>query len=172
MKEFLKRRLVRPILDLLKQGVTPEKIALSVAIGAAIGVFPAIGTTTTICAVLAFALGLNLPAIQLVNYLMYPAQIALLLPFFRFGEKLFRAPHVPISAAQIHAMVHESPWNTIKFLWTATWHAMVAWCLIAPVLVAALYATLTPLLRHAMTREGSSTTTSASQSQRMSSTSS
>ena len=30
---FFYRRLVRPILDLLKQGVTPEKLALSLALG-------------------------------------------------------------------------------------------------------------------------------------------
>src|SRR5262249_21127692 len=71
---FFRRRVARPILELLIEGVTPEKIALSLALGAAFGVFPALGWTTTLCAVLAFALKLNLPAIQLVNYLMYPVQ--------------------------------------------------------------------------------------------------
>jgi uncharacterized protein (DUF2062 family) len=96
MKEgFLHRRLVRPVLDLLRQGVTPEKIALSLALGVALGVFPVLGSTTALCALAALALRLNLPAIQIVNYFVYPLQIALLIPFFRLGERLFRAPIFP-----------------------------------------------------------------------------
>src|SRR5580692_9953689 len=105
---FLYRRLFRPVLDLLKQGVTPEKLALSLALGAVLGIFPALGWTTMLCAIAAFALGLNLPAIQIVNYFIYPLQIALLIPFFRVGEKLFGAPHLPLSLTQIPAMVHAS----------------------------------------------------------------
>jgi uncharacterized protein (DUF2062 family) len=150
---FFHRKLVRPILDLLRQGVTPEKIALSLALGAALGVFPALGWTTALCAIAAIVLRLNLPAIQIVNYLMYPAQIVLLVPFFRLGEKLFRAPHLAVSAPQIYGMIHASAWNAIKLLWTTTWHAMVAWGLIAPVFVGLMYVILTPVLRRVLRRE-------------------
>jgi uncharacterized protein (DUF2062 family) len=150
---FFHRKLVRPILDLLRQGVTPEKIALSMALGAALGVFPALGWTTALCAIAAIVLRLNLPAIQIVNYLMYPAQIVLLVPFFRLGEKLFRAPHLAVSAPQIYGMIHASAWNAIKLLWTTTWHAMVAWGLIAPVFVGLMYVMLTPVLRRVLRRE-------------------
>src|SRR6266851_3505207 len=109
MKEgFFKRRLVRPILDLLRQGVTPEKIALSVAMGAALGMLPALGLSTTLCAIAAFALRLNLPAIQIVNYFVYPAQIALLVPFFRWGEKLFRRPVFPDSRPEFFRFFPQS----------------------------------------------------------------
>jgi uncharacterized protein (DUF2062 family) len=150
---FFHRKLVRPILDLLRQGVTPEKIALSLALGAALGVFPALGWTTALCTIAAIVLRLNLPAIQIVNYLMYPAQIVLLVPFFRLGEKLFRAPHLAVSAPQIYGMIHASAWNAIKLLWTTTWHAMVAWGLIAPVFVGLMYVILTPVLRRVLRRE-------------------
>lgn len=147
MKGFFKRRVLQPIVDLLKQGVTPEKMALSLALGAAFGVFPALGWTTSLCAIIALAFRLNLPAIQIVNYFMYPVQIALLLPFFRLGEKLFRAPHLPISVSQMYAMIHASVWGAIKLLWTTTWHAIVVWAMMAPMFVALLYAILLPLLR-------------------------
>src|SRR5271156_1830823 len=107
---FMQRKLVRPIIELLKEGVTPEKMALSLALGSALGIFPALGWTTALCAIAALALRLNLPAIQIVNYFVYPAQIALLIPFFRLGEKLFRAPHLPISVLQIHAMIRANMW--------------------------------------------------------------
>jgi uncharacterized protein (DUF2062 family) len=130
--------------------VTPEKIALSVALGAALGVFPALGWSTTLCAIAAIVLQLNLPAIQIANYIVYPAQIALLVPFFRWGEKLFRGPHFPISVPQIYGLFHAGAWIAVKLLWTTIWHAMVVWGMIAPVFVGLVYAILMPLLRRAM----------------------
>ncbi len=79
---WLRRKIVNPILDLLRQGITPEKIALSIALGLTLGVAPVLGSTSILCLLAAFVLGLNLPAIQLVNYLVYPLQLALLAPFF------------------------------------------------------------------------------------------
>ena len=150
---FFYHRLVQPLLELLKQGVTPEKLALSIALGAVFGIFPALGLTTTFCALIALIWRLNLPAIQLVNYSMYPVQIACIFPFFRLGEKLFRAPHLPISLAQISAMARADLWGSIKFLWSTTWHATVTWALIAPVLTTILYVILVPLLRLAVRRQ-------------------
>jgi uncharacterized protein (DUF2062 family) len=132
--------------------VTPEKIALSIALGVALGVLPALGWTTLLCLIAAILLRLNLPAIQIVNYFVYPAQLALLLPFFRWGEKLFRAPHFPISVPQIHALFRAGMWLAIKLLWTTIWHAIIVWGMMAPVFVALLYVILTPLLRRALRR--------------------
>jgi uncharacterized protein (DUF2062 family) len=150
---FLERRLVRPLLELLRQGVTPERLALSIALGATLGVFPALGLTTTMCAIVALVFRLNLPAIQLVNYFVYPLQIALLIPFFRLGEKLFRAPHLPLSVPQIYAMIHTSVTGAVRALWTTTWHAIVGWCLTAPLAALVLYLTLVPALRRVARRK-------------------
>ncbi len=120
---------------------------MSLALGVALGVFPVLGTTTALCALAALILRLNLPAIQIVNYFVYPLQIALLIPFFRMGEKLFSAPRLPLSIAQILAMAQANLWGATRFLWTTIWHSIVAWCLIAPVFVAVAYLILLPLLR-------------------------
>ena len=100
-ESLLQRRIVRPVIELLREGVTPEKIALSIAFGITLGVFPVLGSTTALCALAALTFRLNLPAIQLVNYFVYPLQVAFLIPFFRLGEKLFGAQHLPLSVAQI-----------------------------------------------------------------------
>jgi len=148
MKEhYLYRWLIRPVLDLLRQGVTPEKLALSIALGLALSVFPAFGWTTTLCALAALVFRLNLPAIQLINYFMYPVQIALLLPFFRLGEILFRAPHLPISIAGIYRMAHANLWGAIRFLWSTTWHAIIVWAVLAPLFTALIYFVLMPVFR-------------------------
>jgi uncharacterized protein (DUF2062 family) len=156
MKEsFFHRCLARPIVDLLRQGVTPEKIALSLALAVALGVFPVLGSTTALCALAALLLRLNLPAIQIVNYFVYPLQIALLIPFFRLGERLFRAPHLPLSVLQIYAMIHANMWDAIRSLWTTAWHAIVVWCLVAPVFAAIIYAVLAPALRRVLCKQAS-----------------
>jgi uncharacterized protein (DUF2062 family) len=149
---FIQRKLVRPIIDLLKQGVTPEKMALSLALGVTLGIFPALGWTTALCAIAALALHLNLPAIQIVNYFMYPAQIALLIPFFRLGEWLFGAPRLAISIPQMYALIHANVWNAIRTLWTTTWHAIVVWCVLAPMIVGLIYVILVPALRRVLRR--------------------
>ena len=150
---FLQRRLVRPVIELLRQGVTPEKLALSIVFGVTLGVFPALGVTTAFCAIAALAFRLNLPAIQIVNYFVYPLQIALLIPFFRLGEKLFGAQHLPLSVPQIYAMIHASMTGAIRALWTTTWHAIIVWCLVAPVAAVILYFALVPVLRRVARRK-------------------
>ena len=67
MKAFLQKRLIAPILQLLTQGITPEKIALSLAFGIMLGVFPVLGTTTLLRFAAALIFRLNLAAVQLVN---------------------------------------------------------------------------------------------------------
>jgi uncharacterized protein (DUF2062 family) len=157
MKEsFIYRRLIRPILELLQQGVTPEKLALSLALGLVIGVFPAVGWTTTLCALAALIFRLNIPAIQMINYFMYPAQIALLLPFFRLGEKVFRAPHLAISLPHIYEMVRADHWGAIRFLWITTWHAIVVWAVLAPLSTLLIYYVLVPVFRRVARRIGAS----------------
>ena len=146
MRRFFHRRLVRPIVDLLIQGITPEKIALSIAFGLVLGVFPALGWTTLLCLLVAVWLKVNVPAMQLVNYLAYPLQLALLVPFIRAGEVLFRAPKLVISLPQILAMVRADVWHAVTALWVATIHAIVVWTLIAPAAVYLIYKILSPIL--------------------------
>lgn len=122
-------RLTRHVLDLLKQGITPQKIALAVVLGVLLGIAPVLGTTIVSCTVAALWLRLNLPLIQVVNNLVYPLQLLLLTPFVQAGQWLFRQPPLPLSASQIVAMVEKDLWGSIASLWTYTWHGAVAWLL-------------------------------------------
>ena len=146
-KDFWQRKFVKPIIDLLNQGITLQKIVLSIAIGATLGVIPVPGATTILCTIAAIIFRLNLPAIQLVNYLVYPLQIILLIPFYRAGEFVFNAEPLSLSASQVVEMIKEDIWAAIKFLWDTTLHAVVVWCILAPILVAILYYLLLPLVK-------------------------
>jgi len=91
MRGFWRRRIAGPLLALLGQGLSPEGIALSLSVGVAVGLFPVIGLTTLLGLALGAALRLNLPAVQLANWLSYPLQLVLILPFVRWGERLLGA---------------------------------------------------------------------------------
>ena len=94
---------------LLGQGHTPEKVALSVALGITLGLFPIFGTTTLLCVAAAMALRLNHPAIQITNQLMYPIQIPLIVVFIRLGESMLGAAPIPFSAALMVAELRANP---------------------------------------------------------------
>jgi len=152
-ENFLQRRVIKPLVNLLWQGVTPEKLALSLALSAALAVIPAFGWSVWLCGLAGLAFGLNLPAMQAVNYFLYPAQIALLLPFFRLGEKLCRVPHLPLSISQIVSMAHANLWGAIILLWNTTWHAVVVWALLAPFAIGLIYLALLPIFRRVAKRQ-------------------
>lgn len=151
---FFYRRVVGPIVALLTQGITPEKIALSLAFGIVLGIFPVLGSTTILCAAAALIFRLNLPAIQLVNYLIYPLQLFLLLPFIRVGEMLFRVAPLQLSLAQILAMVRADLPHAVATLWLAGVHAMSAWLLTGPPAILLLYFLLSRALRQVAASSG------------------
>jgi uncharacterized protein (DUF2062 family) len=144
---FFQQRIVRPVLDLLRQGTSPEEIALSIAFGLVLGIFPSLGWTTLLCLLAAVIFRLNLPAVQLVNYFAYPLQLALLIPFIRAGEFLFHSVRLPLSLIQILAMIKADVWHAINVLWIATVHAIAAWALVAPLAIYVLFRILSPMLR-------------------------
>ena len=152
MPEWVRRRVTAPILQLLRQGITPEKIALSIALGVTLGIAPMLGTTSLLCFLAALALRLNQPAIQLVNYLVYPLQLALLVPFLKLGERVFGAQASGLSLSQITGMVRAHPWNAINTLWIATVHALVVWLILSAVMAGILYSVLAVVLRQAGAR--------------------
>src|SRR5690349_7294474 len=95
-----RRRIVSPVLKRIQGvmtcGLTPRKLAMTLCVGAAVGVMPLLWGVTLICIMLAHILRLNQVALQSINYLLYPLQLALLVPFFKLGEWLFPwGPPVP-----------------------------------------------------------------------------
>ena len=147
-QSFWRRRVLAPIVAQLRQGITPEKVALTIALGCALGIFPILGSSTLLCALAAIRLRLNLPVIQLVNYLVYPLQLILLLPFYRAGETLFGQPHVPIfSVTELIDRFRVGPGQFFIDYGMVGVYGIVVWCLLAPLLVAALSCSLRPALR-------------------------
>lgn len=147
------RRVVAVVAKQLTQGVTPERLALTIALGLVLGVFPVLGTTTLLCGIAAAALGLNQPVIQLVNYVAYPAQLVALIPFYRAGETLFHRPHLPLS---VPLLVERFRGNTGKFFadfGLVAVDGVVVWCLVAPFVAATIYYVARPSLQRLARRK-------------------
>ena len=146
---WLRRRIVEPLLALLRQGITPAKLALSLAFGIGVGIFPVLGCSTILLTVIALALRLNLPAIQLVNYLVSPVQLLLIIPFVRVGEALTGAPRQPLNIAEGMALLAQGVAHAVVVLWSAIVHAALAWLVLGPIVVFVLYRLFLPLLQRA-----------------------
>lgn len=147
VRSFLDRRIRDPIRQQLTQGLSPEKIALTVAVGLCIAVNPIVGTTTILCFVAAWALRLNQPIIQAINWSSYALQLLLIFPFIRLGEWMFRAPRETRSLERLVALMRADPAAAFTDLRTTLGHAFVAWLAAAPFLVGALYFGTLPACR-------------------------
>jgi uncharacterized protein (DUF2062 family) len=133
----------------LSQGISPRRLALTLALGFAVGCIPVIGIPTVLCAALAVALRLNLPVIQAANYAAMPLQLALIVPFVRMGGRIVSwivsaqqprllSPSALLQLSAPHSAVHMSG---------LAGQALLAWLLAAIPSVCLMTAMLTVMLR-------------------------
>ena len=126
------------IKNLFTQGISPRKLALTISLGVFIGIIPVLWGSTLICALLAFAFRLNQLSIQAANFLVYPMQIALIIPFYRIGAGIF--PWGPSVSPDIFAKGIKNAWmGNLVPMAAATVKALAAWFLIAAPVVVLLY---------------------------------
>ena len=148
LKKFWQERVIAVIVAQFTQGFTPQKIALTIALGLNLGLFPILGATTALCAIAGLWLKLNQPVIQLLNWLASPLQLAMILVFVRIGEWLVRAQPVSFSIPELFRKFHESPAKFMQEFGLTGLHGIIAWLVIAPFLTALIYLlVLTPLKR-------------------------
>ncbi len=151
-ESFWRRRVVGPLLVQLTQGVTPDRIALTVAVGTACSLLPFLGFTSLMNLGVGLWLRLNQPILQTLNQLLGPVQLALILGYVRVGEKIWRAEPMPLSIGILLKAFKDDPWAFVqRFGWTGV-HAATAWALSAPLIVATLYYGLRPVLRRLGTK--------------------
>ena len=142
-----RRRVLDIVLAQLRQGITAEKIALTLAIGLVLGLFPIFGTTSALCVLAALWLKLNQPMIQLVNWFAAPLQLPGIYLFVRIGERLTGSPPVQFSITGLAQQFRASPLQFLQQFGMTGLRSVLAWLLIAPVIAAAVYVALLPPLR-------------------------
>jgi uncharacterized protein (DUF2062 family) len=135
----------------LRQGISPRRLALALALGFALGCIPIVGLPTALCAMIALAFRLNQPLIQAANYAAMPFQLALILPLARLGAKLI--PVTPDPGMNLTLLFH-SPAQLLTYsprlviqLGGMAGQALLAWLVLAIPVVVLLTPALALLLR-------------------------
>ena len=155
-RTWVQRRLLDPFMSLLKAGLSPGSLALTVGLGFAFGISPTVGFTTLLGTATALRLRLNVAAMQLVAHLLSPVQLLLLLPLLRWGATLLGQGEkvANLTLDQIKHMIKVEGWGSvIQLLWRAELGAVIIWLAVSVPLVAAVYFGLRPVFRKVLKRQ-------------------
>jgi uncharacterized protein (DUF2062 family) len=145
---FWQRRLVRPVLALLTQGVTAEKLTLTFSTGAVCSMFPFLGTTSLLNFGVGLWLRMNQPVLQTLNQLLTPVHLVMIVVYVRIGEGLWGATADRFTIDDMVTTFRDA--SFLEFLQRfgqAGIHAFTAWLVTAPLLFAGIYFPLRPVLR-------------------------
>lgn len=132
LREFVRCKVLRPLLRQLRGGVTPRRMAWSLALGMVIGINPSVGLTTLVVVMLAWMLGLNQVASQIGSHVVAPLHLVLFIPFIDLGVHLFHTRRLPLDRRQIEHLSHH-PLRLIHEIWRWEWHALIVWGIIAAI---------------------------------------
>ena len=147
---FWCRRVIEPIRAQLTQGVTPDKIALTLSVGTACSLLPFLGFTSLLNLGVGLALRMNQPILQTLNQLLGPLQLVLILVHVRIGEWLWGVTGDRFTVGEmVRAFRDHSIGEFLaRFGWAGI-HALSAWLLLAPVLATVVYFSVRPAIRRA-----------------------
>ncbi len=147
-RSFWQRRVLDPIVAQLTQGITPDRIAASLAVGTLCSLFPFFGFTTLLNLGVGVWLRLNQPLLHTLNQLLGPVQVVMIFVYVRLGEFIWGATSDKFTLAEVIATFREA--SILEFLERFGWagvHAFTAWTITAPVLLASIYYPLRPVIK-------------------------
>lgn len=127
------------MVEFLKQGMTPEKMALTCALGVIVGILPIWGITTFLCLLIAPIFRINMVMLQLVHYFVYPAQLLLIIPFIKIGTFLFDINPMPYGLNELISRFKVDFWNELKQVGLAVFLGVGVWAVISLPLGIAIY---------------------------------
>ena len=137
--KFSKKYFNEILTQALKQGITPNKLAITCALGMVIGIFPIMGASTLICFILSIIFRLNIPVMQLVNYVVIGLQVICIVPFIKFGKYLFGLPGLSYSQDELIWLFQNDFWKLLKDSSVAFAGGVGAWLLVSIPIFFALY---------------------------------
>jgi uncharacterized protein (DUF2062 family) len=132
LREWFRCRILRPLLRQMRGGVTPRRLAWSLALGVVVGINPSVGLSTIFVVMLAWAFGLNQIASQIGTHAATPLHLLLFLPFIQLGVYLFHTRRLPLTRGQLERLSHH-PVHLLRAIWQWEWHALVVWGVVAAI---------------------------------------
>lgn len=147
-RSFWQRRMVDPIIAQITQGVTPDRIAFTLAVGSGVSMFPFLGFTSLLNLAVGLRLRLNQPILQTLNQLLGPLHLIMIIIYVRVGEAIWGAERIPFSIPVLLDTLRHQPISEFlhRFGW-ASIHALTAWVISLPLIILPLNVILRPILR-------------------------
>lgn len=150
IREWFRCHVLRPLLRTLRGGVTPRRLAWSLALGMVVGINPSVGLTTLLVVLVAWVFGLSKLASLVGTNVVAPLHLLLFIPFIELGVHLFHTRKLPMDRKQLELLSHH-PFRLFHSIWQWEWHALIVWGVVAgvamPLLAVYLRRALVVLLR-------------------------
>ncbi|OWM91556.1 uncharacterized protein LOC116214959 [Punica granatum] len=140
------KRIVDPLIQILRRGAEPRLLAFSSALGITLGVFPICGVTVFLCGMAIAVLGsrCHSPSVMLFNFIATPVELGLVVPFLRFGEAISGGPHFPLTSDALKKVFTGQASREVLL---SILHALIGWAVAAPFILGALYLILLPCFK-------------------------
>jgi uncharacterized protein (DUF2062 family) len=150
IREWFRCHVLRPLLRALRGGVTPRRLAWSLALGMVVGINPSVGLSTLFVVLVAWVFGLSKLASLIGTHVVAPLHLLLFIPFIDLGVHLFHTRKLPMDRKQLEHLSHH-PLRLFHDIWQWEWHALIVWGVLAgiamPLLAIYLRRLLIVLLR-------------------------
>lgn len=147
IKGWVDRKFLSPITTAIKEGISIERLSVSLALGITIGLIPLYGITTLIVGLIALSLKLNFVAMQIAHYIVHPLQIALIIPFLKLGDTLMKSGSISFSVQQYIHLFKTDFWGALRELWLVNLSAIGVWLILSVPLFFGLYFLLVYTIR-------------------------
>jgi uncharacterized protein (DUF2062 family) len=143
IREWFRCRVLRPLLRALRGGVTPRRLAWSLALGMVVGINPSVGLTTLLVVLVAWVFGLSKLASLVGTHVVAPLHLLLFIPFIELGVHLFHTRKLPMDRKQLEHLSHH-PLRLFHEIWQWEWHALIVWGVVAGIAMPLLAVYLPP----------------------------
>lgn len=142
--QHVRKLVIRPLKLIVTSGLSPRRLALTICVGSTIGVLPLLWGSSLLCLWLAQRFRLNHLVLQSINYLLYPVQLALLLPFCKLGLLLlpFGTTATPEQLGHLLTVFPTGITQMLPLILWLTCKAVVAWLITVPPLGLLVYLVL------------------------------
>lgn len=127
VKVYIQTKLFNPLIEYLKQGLSPEKMALTFAISLVVGVIPVWGAVTALCFILALVLRLNFPAMLVITTFTTPLQIFGYVPFIELGVGIFGGETIDLSYGEMVYLIRTDFRKALAQMGYANLMGVFAW---------------------------------------------
>ncbi|OVA01318.1 protein of unknown function DUF2062 [Macleaya cordata] len=143
---WLNKKIVDPLLQIIRRGAEPKQLAFSVALGITLGVFPIFGVTVFLCGMAIALLGsrCHAPSVMLANFISAPIELSLVVPFLRLGEVISGGSHFPLTSDALKKVLTGQASREVLL---SILHALLGWLVASPFILAILYVILLPCFK-------------------------